>query len=294
LNGARVLRLTVVSLMRTAFVVSLAGAACRPRPEPPSEPVVEDSPEAAVELPEPFAPPTASGSDSRLAALAVDLTPAGEFAHEPHREVDCSQCHAAPPGHASHDEVECADCHPSATPTQGMLVVGEGDCLRCHHVQQTVQDCAGCHITSTVGPLSVDASLDFSIWEETRTRALPFEHDRHTDLECSRCHEADPGQSVGTECASCHDEHHGEDARCVTCHFPAPLDTHDASAHRGCSGSGCHTNDPAAAPPSRVRCLSCHIEQEEHEPEQECSPCHLLADIAVSDPTGAEAGAGRW
>lgn len=168
----------------------------------------------------------------------------------------------------------------------------EAECLRCHHVEQTVRDCAGCHVTRSEGALSVAVSLDLSVWEAARVRALPFEHGRHAALECGQCHGADPRQAVGTECSSCHDEHHAEDARCETCHFPTLLDTHDASAHRGCGGAGCHADGAPTPPPSRARCLSCHVEQEEHEPGRECSPCHLLTDMAPRGPTGD--GAGRW
>lgn len=265
----------------TVGCVMLAGA-CRGR-EPPAE---EEAPpqQPAVELPSPFEPGALDRVDQRAVASRADLSLSGAFAHEPHRQVSCAVCHSSVPGHSTHPDVACRDCHPAPAPTTP-AVVQPSQCLQCHHVQQTVRDCSGCHTPAALGTLSVVQHLRLSVWDQPRDRSLPFDHGNHGELACSRCHESDGQQTFAAQCADCHEPHHGATVRCMTCHPTSPLEAHDAGAHRGCSGTGCHSASLGPIPESRQMCLVCHVAQVDHEPGGECSRCHLLEDIA-SPPSG--------
>ncbi len=288
MSAAWVVRSQLRGLPIVALCLWLAAAACQ-RPEPPED---EAPQQPAVELPDPFEPGALARFDPRAVALRADLSVSGEFAHNPHEEVACETCHQRVPGHSTHGDVACTDCHPAPTALEAGTV-GEEECLRCHHVEQTVRDCESCHGPGDFSPLSVSQRLGLAVWDEPRERSLPFDHAEHTEFDCAQCHGADARQTLVTECASCHEEHHGAAARCANCHLDFPLDTHEASSHRGCGGTGCHEDPSRPVPESRARCLACHVEQEDHEPGEDCSPCHLLEDITPLAPAGA-GGALPW
>ena len=111
-------------------------------------------------------------------------------------------------------------------------------------------------------------------------RTLPFDHERHREVECRPCHTEGLALSAAdSDCSRCHEEHHRETASCITCHArPAP-EAHDVRAHLGCGGTGCHQRVPSSVmTPSRTRelCLACHQELVYHRPEEECTYCHVL------------------
>lgn len=263
------------------------------------QPATEEAPpqEPAVTLPDPFEPGALATAGRGEVGPRADLTVGGAFAHEPHGEVACEVCHSAVPGHSTHAAVACRDCHPAPGPLAAR-VVSDSECLSCHHLEQTVRDCVSCHTAGEIEGDQVQQRLLLSVWDVARDRAFPFAHSEHPDLECSNCHVSNARQTFDTECADCHEPHHDATVRCASCHGTIPADAHDANAHRGCGGVGCHDTTARPVPPSRARCLACHIEQEEHEPGQECSRCHLLnadsAGPAPATPMTSPRGGRPW
>jgi hypothetical protein len=56
-------------------------------------------------------------------------------------------------------------------------------------------------------------------------------------------------------------------------------DAHDdlIVAHTGCDA--CHTASTVAAlTPTRSFCLTCHLPEDDHYPQRECSVCHFLSE----------------
>ncbi|MFW6039942.1 MAG: hypothetical protein ACOC9N_02570, partial [Gemmatimonadota bacterium] len=94
-----------------------------------------------------------------------------------------------------------------------------------------------------------------------------------------------PAEDVAS-CASCHEEHHAAEITCAGCHAGysaaatkpgmerathAPPET----AHEACAA--CHTPSTIAGlRPDRSFCLTCHRESVDHEPDGQCTTCHLL------------------
>lgn len=220
------------------------------------------------------------------------------FPHVAHVEISCRVCHAAPQGHQMHSTLPCSECHrSSALVTRQSLTRSE--CLACHHDPQRNVSCARCH--TPPGPRTVQRTFQMSVWATPRTKALPYDHARHTAVECRTCHTQPTHMTDVPTCASCHERHHTPAARCQTCHTQPPAGAHNAQAHLGCLGSGCHNApDVNAISGRRAVCLVCHQTQENHEPGKECADCHQVRpgrDVEASayshDPQG-DGKAGQW
>jgi hypothetical protein len=234
--------------------------------------------------------------------------------HDPHDARmpdggdDCSACHEsagrrvawvedvrpgrARPGpmmepafeHASHPSVDCVACHGTGSRHGVVDVVAVEDCRACHHAEPASADCLGCHADERAHdtPIRVRRTLDIHLGGlDGPTRDLPYDHALHADVACGTCHvgSRDLEGSLRADCSSCHDDHHSTDADCTSCH-EAPADgAHDATAHLGCGGTGCHVRAPASvieAPRTRSLCLACHQDLAEHKPERDCNACHIL------------------
>jgi len=196
------------------------------------------------------------------------------FPHNAHVTISCAVCHAAPSGHNVHTELPCAECHrSSALVTQ--LSLTPADCQACHHGAERNIPCGSCHTPPRAR--NTQQTFKMSVWPAPRTKSLPFDHARHAAPECRTCHEQRPSMAPTKTCASCHAEHHTTKARCQTCHAQPPAAAHDAEAHLGCGGTGCHTApDINAISRTRPVCLVCHQDQENHEVGKQCADCHQV------------------
>lgn len=184
-------------------------------------------------------------------------------------------------------------CHGSGE--RHRTIISEGDCAACHHASERIRLCANCHGPERRAAGSVSVRMDLTVWDEARTRRLPFGHDVHAERACTDCHRA-PETMAPVQCAECHAEHHRPEAECTACHGVAPEAAHPVDAHLTCAGAGCHAASVAPPPAlSRTLCLLCHDNQVAHEPGLECAGCHEVpgahapparSDTAVPTPRG--------
>lgn len=196
------------------------------------------------------------------------------FAHGAHVQINCAVCHEAPRGHGSHGDLTCAECH-RASAQATLAALSPAQCQSCHHGAEQTWTCEHCH--ETRGALESVQTLAFDVWSAPRTRSLAFDHGAHTELDCASCHRAAPALVPAESCASCHDAHMEAEIRCVECHMPSPLATHDVEAHLTCSGAGCHSAPLVEAmATTRSVCLLCHQAQQDHEPGGNCIECHRV------------------
>ena len=196
-----------------------------------------------------------------------------DFPHSAHVEIACRVCHTAPRGHTVHSTLPCAECHRSSVLVTRQSLT-PADCMACHHNPERGIPCSSCH--KAPGPRTVQQSVQLSVWSAPRTKALTYDHGRHDEVECRTCHQQPNTMRPTRACASCHQEHHNAAARCQSCHAPSAT-AHDAGAHLGCLGSGCHNApDVDAMSGDRVVCLVCHQAQENHEVGKECADCHQV------------------
>lgn len=154
------------------------------------------------------------------------------------------------------------------------------DCAACHHAPTQPYTCADCHAPSGLqGVLPVGSPMALTVWDEPRSRDLPFDHTLHEGLECQECHTGPVLMAVETTCAQCHEEHHRPAAECARCHVPAEPGVHGLEVHLTCSSAGCHADAAGERPTlSRTLCVACHADQRDHEPGLECQTCHMIPD----------------
>lgn len=222
--------------------------------------------------------------------LVADARPASEGLLYLHEDSSSSPTEAAAPpqqeatfDHAQHTTVACTDCHSNRTEHGEVTVRTQSDCFSCHHSTQTasVQGCGGCHSERDLGRVNqVTMTLELGVWEESRLRAMPFDHDAHGELRCVDCHGGGTRQRVQVSCTACHEDHHEPAAStsCASCHEGHREPVHTAEVHtQGCTGSGCHT-EPRYSRMERTRefCSTCHQEMIDHEPQDTCVSCHLV------------------
>ena len=76
-------------------------------------------------------------------------------------------------------------------------------------------------------------------------------------------------------------EHHQPESACSTCHVEGAEGSHPLSSHEGCSGAGCHEEQPADLSTwTRESCVFCHMDYAEHKPEvDDCANCHAVPGI---------------
>jgi hypothetical protein len=210
------------------------------------------------------------------------------FDHSPHTNVGCNNCHGDIPGHAAHRTIRCLECHGGVGAGTGRTFAAS-ECQACHHRADPPRDCARCHAAADrAAPLPV--AITFTAAGHSAERTLRFEHARHDTLACTECHMLPDVTPVRT-CSTCHDNHHRAGADCTLCHDQPPAPAHDLAAHRGCAGSGCHTDARVLSLPlSRPVCLACHRDRVDHEPGRECAECHLVTDDGGTAAGRREAG----
>jgi predicted CXXCH cytochrome family protein len=141
-------------------------------------------------------------------------------------------------------------------------------------------DCTTCHTRAEVGALRLRADLTVHIQRDDleRTRTAAFSHDAHGGLACADCHEAGPSQAA-VGCNECHESHHGglgAATTCNSCHGTDVLSLHQQVDHLICGA--CHAPATLSLLESADRrfCIQCHTTMADHNPEGECSTCHLL------------------
>ncbi|HEV8453942.1 MAG TPA: hypothetical protein VGQ24_03565 [Gemmatimonadales bacterium] len=185
--------------------------------------------------------------------------------------------------HPRHKSLPCLTCHVVNRPEAGLVFQVPRGCDLCHHQaviagRVEARDCARCHRAEG---LAAPRQTELRVQVGARTpvtRLVGFRHDAHAKVVCADCHRppsTTPPDSVRT-CQSCHVQHHEEQRNCVQCHSRGDLSAaHPRAAHVQCDA--CHTPSRIAAlVPVRSFCLTCHAKQQEHEPSQECTTCHLL------------------
>jgi hypothetical protein len=189
----------------------------------------------------------------------------------------CSVCHTDMRGHATHVSMACTECH-TAPDAAADGRPAPAECNTCHHASDRIEECAHCHASPPAPARTVPTRFTIADRPPGQPQPLSFDHVRHAALECRTCHTGGSTLAVEQECASCHTDHHRPDADCGVCHASFPLEVHQVSAHRTCTGAGCHsTSNAIPSPLSRAVCLVCHRDQIDHEPGGECRECHLIA-----------------
>ncbi|MBI4541947.1 MAG: hypothetical protein HY705_02845 [Gemmatimonadetes bacterium] len=183
--------------------------------------------------------------------------------------------------HHRHRSVRCSACHDSRASDGGLIVRTREDCMRCHHSAENRGRCRQCHAPAELaGETYRPLRLTLTSWDSARTRTLPFRHEWHAGVACLDCHTPAATAAAPADCSSCHRQHHAvePDRQCGRCHGTAARSAHTREAHRGCAGSGCHTNPMLPPlPPARSVCLACHPERERHYPARECAACHAVS-----------------
>ncbi len=182
--------------------------------------------------------------------------------------------------HRQHQTISCAECHCTAEEHGVVTVRTPEQCAACHHDPQRGYECQDCHAEVERHVLrDVAATMDLTVWDEPRTRELPFEHELHEEFQCQECHTGPVMLAVEQECAACHDDHHRPQADCVRCHVPTEPDVHGLEVHLTCTSSGCHAGTAGERPTlTRTVCLTCHQDQRDHEPGLQCQSCHMVPD----------------
>ncbi|MFI5052583.1 MAG: hypothetical protein ACHQBP_06615 [Acidimicrobiales bacterium] len=178
--------------------------------------------------------------------------------------------------HSLHRGQTCASCHSSSLRHGQLMVRSAADCQRCHHAAAGRDQCATCHVQSSLGQSlnSRPRMLRLSINSATESRSIAFNHARHSGVACVQCH-SNPVSRAPEEgvCATCHDSHHRAASTCTTCHAGAnALAKHTAASHTACAS--CHGEKAARLTPTREFCLVCHSAQVRHQPGKVCETCH--------------------
>lgn len=179
--------------------------------------------------------------------------------------------------HEIHQNLPCTGCHASG----GQHGVPRGwtpaSCAACHHDPARNMACEACHPRETyTAPRLVVQTLQLSVWDQSRTRELGFDHGLHVRLDCRRCHQGE-GLLTPRVCADCHQSHHRPEVECAQCHRAPDPGVHGLEAHRSCAGSGCHSDAATRRPMlSRPSCLICHETKRDHKPGRSCITCHII------------------
>jgi len=197
------------------------------------------------------------------------------FEHEYHRNVPCTSCHTSGGQHGVPREWTAETC------------------ASCHHDPARGMSCDACHQRATYAdPRPVTQTMHLSVWRESRTRELSFDHRLHIQLACRNCHEG-AGLLKPPDCASCHQNHHRAGVECAQCHRAPDPGVHGLEAHASCGGAGCHSEVATRRPMlSRGSCLICHPGKRDHKPGLECASCHIVPEGPAASATPA-AWAGR-
>jgi nitrate/TMAO reductase-like tetraheme cytochrome c subunit len=234
-----------------------------------------------------------------LGAYGIEITGHPRF---------CASCHNMEDyyvswQHSSHKDVACVDCHTEpgvagtvAAKAQGMVQLVQyvaGSYGTRPHGEISSASCQqeGCH-----GEIADDGKL-IMLYDK-----IKFRHDRHLNehpngksLNCVSCHgQTVQGQHISvskTTCLTCHFHGRGDKqvatGDCQTCH-PIPEEpvtfVDEPFSHQDfLAGDGhvtcvhCHSQvTQGSGTVSRIRCLSCHLEDEEHTQVTDQEEFHLI------------------
>jgi hypothetical protein len=186
------------------------------------------------------------------------------FPHDRHQQLACLTCHATRAGHGR------------------LTFAAPRGCQLCHHDAPATSDCASCHQQNERAAART-LTVGITVGERAaRQRPVSFEHTTHRELRCVECHSTPvtlDAAPAARACRTCHEAHHRAAGQCSTCHGAAePRAAHATlpDAHVACDA--CHSESVVGLlTPDRALCLTCHAEQKDHQPDGECSTCHLLA-----------------
>ena len=240
------------------------------------EPVRDDSEPDVVSSVHPEMPASigllASAGDPRTDLGLLLAAPADTFEHAEHESLNCINCHTTSEGHG------------------GLTFERPRGCQICHHRAPARAECADCHPSASELPAHrADVTVRPVPDAEPVHRTGDFAHETHADLACVDCHQQPvslaPTADVAS-CASCHEEHHAAEISCAGCHSGYSATTPEpgveqvthappVTAHEACAA--CHTPATIAGmQPDRPFCLTCHQDSADHEPDGQCTTCHLL------------------
>ena len=182
--------------------------------------------------------------------------------------------------HARHATVPCMTCHVTTSSGARLRVAAPDGCRACHHGADQKSQCTACHSKAISSTQTVSVAFSAATRPLPVTRPLEFEHQRHSALQCARCHANDVMRAPQVTCTSCHADHHAPERNCTTCH-PSARAGHDRTAHDGCTT--CHVARAIPAiTSSPTLCLSCHEAQRNHNSGGDCATCHAIASHGVS------------
>ena len=214
-------------------------------------------------------------------------------AHEEIHDLPCARCHH-PHENRSRDDWRqtCyeAGCHPRAWTETIYHRVSSAvfqDCMTCHRphawkAQGT--DCLSCH-SSIHGAEGLVPAPSLGSYDT-------FDHARHADLDCARCHETRITHSSlsltnDIACMECH--HSSESGKeCSVCHAGRPPDSNQLQSltiagqkqsrslafsherHQSLDCDTCHAS--GVYQKAETDCAGCH--QDHHRTESDCASCH--------------------
>lgn len=209
----------------------------------------------------------------------VENTAFGEtFSHDDHviaGSLSCSRCH-------SNADLFAAD-GTTFDPAHGVTRITETQCATCHHVDRAGQ-CSACHSPVEVAALRLQADLTVHVQRNdvVNSRQVPFSHTAHANVGCTSCHEAGIRQTP-RECDACHESHHTDPPgpqACRTCHGADLITKHQPTDHLVCGACHSPSTLQQLGTANRRFCLTCHTDKVDHQPEGECSTCHLVLSPA--------------
>jgi hypothetical protein len=183
--------------------------------------------------------------------------------------------------HTQHRPVACTECHDTQRTHGGVAgLTSFATCQRCHHSPEvnSTAECVRCHTRREMaGVIPIRERIKIANRPAT-SRTYRFDHAWHPGVECSACHGPGLERSAATlQCAKCHEQHHEPDNNCRACHQPPARGAHNMQSHRTCAGAQCHDPVPfQTVPRTRELCLSCHVDQVDHHPGQNCAQCHAV------------------
>lgn len=184
--------------------------------------------------------------------------------------------------HARHKKLACLTCHLSTSQSMLTFEAPRG-CQICHHQSPTRSDCSRCHEPASI-PEALRVHVTIAVGATPpRDRLVGFQHERHSELDCTNCHAQSvtlaPGDSV-TTCQACHADHHEVNRDCAGCHRNDNItQVHQRPVRVHVACDACHAAPTIARlSPTRSLCLVCHDNQADHQPARECVICHLQAD----------------
>ncbi len=205
--------------------------------------------------------------------------------------------------HSSHKDVACIECHAKPGVAGTVAAKAQG-------MVQLVQYIAGSYGTKPHGDISSASCQQVGCHEEIVKDEklvllydrIKFRHDKHLSehpngkvLNCVSCHgQTVQGQHISiskTTCLTCHFYGRGDKqvaaGECLTCHIvpeePVTFVDEPFSHRDFLDGDGdvtcvhCHSQvTQGSGIVSRARCLSCHLEEEEHGEVDDQEAFHLI------------------